>query len=335
MRLNGNGTDSISRFFLQLVAFMSVAVTAVAVPLSTPSGSFRKGWQEREQRRGGPAIRLGTQLVSLRVTVTDRKGNLIDELSKEDFKIYDDKIEQPISFFSNEDTPISVGIIFDTSGSMSGPRLRQGRDALARFIETSHKEDDYFLMGFNSTPHLLLDWMRGGQDILGQISNVYPNGPTALYDAVYQGIEKVSSGTYSKRAIILISDGEDNRSQCSFGKLRRRLQESDVTLYAIGTRMNTLPQKGRIGVSGGLILDKLASVSGGKAFYPKNPGEMTEAFERIALELRRQYSIGYLPSNFKADGKWHRIKIVVTDPQESSGLVVRGREGYYTVKNSF
>jgi VWFA-related protein len=124
-------------------------------------------------------------------------------------------------------------------------------------------------------------------------------------------------------------------SRYSFGDLRRRLQESDVTIYSIGIGIRHLPQKGTLGggIPGAIPLDRLASVSGGKSFYPKNANEMAEVFESIALELRRRYSIGYLPSNFLADGKWHRVKVAVTVPQESSRLIVRTREGYYAVKN--
>jgi Ca-activated chloride channel homolog len=338
-------TDLISRLLrpLQRISFLSVAVTAAAALDFTPTNSSipdltaKKRGQEpgREMPQGDSSIRLGTQLVSLNVAVTDRSGRVVEGLKKENFKIYDDKVEQAVSFFSDEDAPISVGIVFDTSGSMSGDKTMQAREALARFIQTSHEEDEYFLIGFSSSPQLRLDGVRDGQALLNQFSNIYPKGNTALYDAVYLGIEQVSRGKYPKHAIILISDGEDNHSRYSFGDLRRRLQESDVTIYSIGIGIRHLPQKGNLGggIPGAIPLDRLASVSVGKSFYPKNANEMAEDFESIALELRRRYSIGYLPSNFLADGKWHRVKVAVTVPQESSRLIVRTREGYYAVKN--
>src|SRR5262249_24753265 len=269
-----------------------------------------------------PTLRQSTELVSLSVTVTDRSGRIIEGLRKENFRVYEDKIEQPVSFFSDEDRPMSIAIVFDTSGSMSGSKIVRAKEALARFIQTSHPQDEYFLIRVGSNPQPLLDGVRDGQAVLDQFNNVSPSGKTALYDAVFLGIEKVSRGIYPKHAIILISDGEDNHSRYTFDKLRRRLQESDVAIYATGIQMNYLPRKGS--ESGGVIMEKLASVSGGKVFYPKNTDEMAEVFESIALELRRQYSIGYLPSNFVADGKWHRVKVAVI--QKSSRLIVRTRE---------
>lgn len=344
MERNRIKTDKIKRSLrsLQITALLSIAVTTVAALDFTTTRSFipdliaKKRQQERERvaPQGDSSIKLGTQLVSLNVAVTDRNGRIVEGLKKENFRIYDDKVEQPSSFFSDEDAPVSVGIVFDTSGSMKGDKIRQAKDALARFIETSHERDEYFLISFGSNPQLSLDGVRDGRALLNQFSNVYPKGNTALYDAVYLGIEKVSRGIYPRQAIILISDGEDNHSRYSLDDLRRKLQESDVIIYSIGIGMNRLPQKGNLGggIPGAIPLERLASVSGGKAFYPKNADEMIEVFELIALELRRLYSIGYLPSNFVADGKWRRIKVTVTAPQKSARLIVRTREGYYAIK---
>src|SRR5262245_30117471 len=345
MRQSGIKTSTLRRLFrpLQLIGLLSIVVTATVAPDFTPTRSLLPNAlasnQKRRQERGREApqdddsIKLRTRLVSLNVTVSDRTGRMIEGLKKENFKIYDDKIEQPINCCSHEDAPISVRIIFDTSGSMSGEKIMLAKDAFAQFIQTSHDQDEYFLINLNSNPQLSIDSGHDGRAALDQFSNVYPRGNTALYDAVYLGIEKVSHGIYPKHAIILISDGEDNNSRCSFDNVRRGLQESDVTIYAIGIGVSYLPRKGSDALNGGIILDKLATVSGGKAFYPKSTDEMSEAFEQVALELRRRYSIGYLPSNFVAAGKWHRVKVAVTVPHDSSRLIVRSREGYYAVNN--
>jgi Ca-activated chloride channel family protein len=261
------------------------------------------------------------------VTVTDRGGRAIAGLPKESFRIYDDKVEQQISFFSDEDTPASIGILFDTSGSMSGRTIERAKEALARFVQTSHPQDEFFLIAFSSRPHPLLDRVRDGKAVLDKFSFVQPNGDTALYDAVDMGIEKVSQGTYPKHAIILISDGEENHSRSSLGKVRRELEESGVVVYTL--RVGSLPLPKSVG---GMVMEQIAAVSGGKAFWPSNSERMDEAFEQIALDLRRQYSIGYLPSNFIADGKLHRIRVSVTVPRGlSREVVVRNRKGYYAV----
>ena len=272
-------------------------------------------------------ITQNTDLVSVTVTVTDRSGQAIAGLRKEDFRVYDDKAEQPITYFSDEDAPASIGIVFDTSGSMNGHAFERAREALTRFIQTSHPRDEYFLIGINSTPQLLLDRTRDGQAVLDKFTYAQPHGNTALYDAVYMGVEKLFQATYPKRAIILISDGEENNSRYSFKKLRQELDESGVVVYTV--RVGALPLPKSISW---MIMDPLASISGGKAYWPRSTDRMDEAFEQIALDLRRQYSIGYRPANFVADGKRHRIKVVLTAPHDQSReMVIRHREGYYAV----
>jgi Ca-activated chloride channel homolog len=311
---------------------MTLSALATFVTLLTGFSSLASG-QRFEASQDTASVKMSTELVSVRVTVTDQNGRAIEGLSKDNFKVYEDKVEQSVSFFNDEDTPASIGIVFDTSNSMSAGKIMLAREALARFIQTSHEQDEYFLIGFDSNPHLLLDGVRGGQAVLDRFNNVYPKGRTSLYDAVYLGVEKVSRGVYPKRAIILISDGEDNHSRRGFDDLRRRLQESDVAIYSVGISGNSPSAKSRVTTSSPLLMDKLASISGGKSFWLLNAEKMNETFELIAVELRRQYSIGYLPSNFVADGKWRRIKVAVTDAHKFSRLVVRSREGYYAAKN--
>ena len=155
-----------------------------------------------------------------------------------------------------------------------------------------------------------------------------PHGSTALYDASYLALERVTRGVYPKRAILIISDGQDNNSRYKFSNLRRALIESDVIVYAIGINGGA---GGMLAMYGNLVLYELASVSGGKVFFPRNSARMNEALEQIALELRHQYSIGYRPSNFMLDGKWHRVKVKVRPPQELRRVFVRNREGYSAV----
>ncbi len=178
-------------------------------------------------------IVINTALITLTVSVTDAAGNSVSGLDKRTFTVFDDKVPQEISFFSDEDAPASVGIVFDVSGSMSGDKIMRAREALARFIETSHHHDEYFLVDFNSRARLLLDKTRDSDAVLNKFTYVQPRGNTALYDAAYLGIEKVMHGVHTKRAILLISDGEDNNSRYTFKELRRRLQESGVVVYSI------------------------------------------------------------------------------------------------------
>jgi Ca-activated chloride channel family protein len=232
-----------------------------------------------------------TDLITLTVTVTDTYGRYVSGLSKSAFAIYDNKQQQ-------------------------------------EFIQTSHDADEYFLIAFNSRAQLLLDRTRDGDSILNKLTFVETKSQTALYDACYLGVEKVQRGAHPKRALLLISDGQDNDSRYTFNELRKLLKESDVTLYAIGI-LSGNDAGSALGMEGQGVLDELSGVSGGKAFFPRSAAEMDDIFEQIALELRHQYSIGYKPDTFVNDGKWHRVKVKVTPPRGLPRLFVRSKEGYY------
>jgi Ca-activated chloride channel homolog len=305
-------------------------------PDATPQKAPQKP-DTKIQLPGGEAddknpIITNTDLITFTVTVTDIYGRFVSGLGKNAFSIFDDKSQQEITFFSDEDSPVSVGVLFDVSGSMSGDKVKRARDALAHFIQTSHDRDEYFLIGFNSRAQLLLDRTRDGNAVLDKLMFVQTKNNTALYDACYLGVERVQRGTHPKRALLLISDGQDNNSRYTFNELRRVLKESDVVLYAIGI-LGGSDVGSSLGMEGQSVLDELAGVSGGKAFYPRSAAEMDDIFEQIALELRHQYSIGYRPPNFTSNGKWHRIKVKVAPPRGLPRLFVRSKEGYFAIAN--
>ena len=324
-----------SRIRVALVSFL--AVTFVTLVFHTGSA------QEKRAEKNAPAASslpqeagdvniINSDLISLTVTVTDTYGRFVTGLNKSAFTVLDDKEPQEITFFSTEDAPISLGVIFDVSGSMSGDKVSRAREALSRFVETSHNSDEYFLIGFNSRAQLLHERTRDSSAVLDKLTFVQTRGQTALYDACYLGVEKVTRGTHKKRAVLLISDGQDNSSRYTFSELRRLLKETDVIIYAIGI-IGANDESTGLGMGGRAILDELASVSGGKAYFPSTSAEMNDIFERIALELRNQYSIGYKPSNFAGDGRWHKLKIKVTPPRGLPRLFVRSKEGYYATPN--
>ena len=299
-------------------------------PSPSPAGDAQKPGKEVSDNT---TLLTNTDLVNLTVTVTDTYGRYVSGLNKNAFAIFDEKQPQEITFFSDDDAPVSVGVIFDVSGSMSGDKIKRARDALSRFIQTSHNSDEYFLIGFNQRAQLLLDKTRDGNAVLDKLTFIQTRGQTALYDACYLGVEKVQRGVHPKRALLLISDGQDNNSRYTFTELRKLLKESDVTLYGIGI-LSGSDAGSSMGMEGQGTLDELANVSGGKAFFPRSAAEMDDIFEQIALELRHQYSIGYRPPNFVSNGKWHRIKVKVTPPRGLPRLFVRSKEGYYSLVNS-
>ncbi len=305
--------------FLLLWAFAGAAAGQTPQPTATPQ-------LQNVEDKGTVKVRV--DLVTLTLTVTDLYGRYVSGLDKNAFSVFDNNIEQEITYFSDTDAPVSLGILFDVSDSMSGTKIGKARKALERFINTSHPNDEYFLIAFNNRAQLLLDRTRDGEAVLNKLTLVNPRNNTALYDACYLGIEKVTRGTHQKKAMLIISDGQDNASRYNFGEVRRLMKESDVVVYAVG--INDGRDSGSAdGMLGRAFLDELTSVTGGKAFYPETDVEMDEIFERIALELRHQYSIGYTPNDFQTDGKWHKVKVKVKPPRGLPRLTVRSREGYY------
>lgn len=303
------------------------AASTPSPPATTPGTSSQ---QKVPNELDKGVVITNTDLITLTVTVTDTYGRYVSGLGKSAFTVLDEKKPQEITFFSDDDAPVSVGVIFDVSGSMSGEKIKRARDALAKFVQTSHNMDEYFLIAFNSRAQLLLDRTRDGNAVLDKLTFVQTRNNTALYDACYLGVEKVQRGVHPKRALLLISDGQDNNSRYTFNELRRLLKESDVTLYGIGI-LSGSDAGSAMGMEGQGILDELASVSGGKAFFPRSNAEMDDIFEQIALELRHQYSIGYKPADFTNDGRWHRVKVKVVPPRGLPRLFVRSKEGYYAV----
>ena len=278
-------------------------------------------------------VKIKTDLVTLTLTVTDLYGRYVMGLGKKDFTIFDNNKEQEITFFSDTDAPVSIGVLFDVSGSMSGEKIQKARKALSRFINSSHPNDEYFLIAFNSRAQLLLDRTRDGDAVLQKLTLVSPRQNTALYDAVYLGIERVTRGSHQKRALLIISDGQDNSSRYNFGEVRRLMKESDVITYAVGIT-DASDAASFLGMQGQAFLDELTSVTGGKSFYPASDVEMDEIFDRISIELRHQYSIGYTPKDFQPDGKWRKVKVKVKPPRGLPRLTVRSREGYYATPAS-
>jgi len=274
-------------------------------------------------------VRERTELVSLTVSVTDRSGRAVTGLAPQDIEVYEDKVRQKIEHYGAEDAPISVGVVFDVSDSMRN-KIEQAREALKAFVETSRADDDFFLVGFNRRAILLAEFCDG-EGLQRRLNMVAAQGETALYDAVYLGVEKVRLGRHRRRALLVISDGQDNASRYTLDQLRQRLKESDVQLYCVSVGRPGLSEKAeqRQELRGRMILDEIARLTGGRAFFVNSASELEEATTRVALELRHQYSLGYTPTNQRRDGKWRKIRVRVNPSAWTPGLIVRTRDGYY------
>lgn len=272
------------------------------------------------QQTSSPRFAVGVDTVVVRVTVTDPLNRYVVGLDKDHFRVFEDKVEQTISHFSNDAASISVGIIMDTSGSM-GDNILSARTSIMRFLQQGNPQDEYFLITFNEQSTLVQDFTAHSETIQNQISAANPKGRTALFDAVYLGLEKMKGGTNEKKALIVITDGEDNSSRYTFSEVRDYVRESDTQIYAIGER-------GELGYGRGII-NEVVRLTGGRAFFPHNFKQLDYFVDLIHTELRNQYVLGFIPSDKEFDGEWRKLKVELEPPEGLPKLNVRAREGYF------
>jgi Ca-activated chloride channel family protein len=307
-----------------------VAVFFGAIVLAAPNTlalQSNQGVRPAASRAEGVrGLVLDRDIVNLTVTVSDRSGRYVTGLQSSHFEVFDDKIKQSIAFFSDADAPSSIGIVYDVSGSMRGA-ARRAFHALDRFLDHCHREDDLFVVGFNRKPHLACDFTGRPPSVSNSLLLLEPDGKTAFFDAVYFALQKIQEGKHSKRALVLISDGQDNASRYTMREVRETLKEADVLVYGIGVA--DLYGDPVTIARGFEALEDLCYVSGGHAFFPRSEADLVDQCIRVALELRHQYSIGFYPSAEDESGRWRKLKIRINPPKGLPHLAVRTREGYY------
>jgi len=251
---------------------------------------------------------------------------MITGLEKEDFQIFENNGQQKISSFACEDAPVSIGIIFDLSGSMS-TKLVRAREAVLRFIKTANPQDEFFMIGFNDRPELIENFTSSMEDIQARLATIHTGHRTALLDAIYYGIAKMSQAHYERKALVVVSDGGDNRSRYTEGEVRSKVREADVEIYSIGIFDPFAPTPEER--TGPQLLDEISVTTGGRLFLVDDIDEMGDIAEKISTELRNQYVIGYKPRELSNDGKWRKVKVKVNPPQGLPPLTVYARTGYY------
>jgi Ca-activated chloride channel family protein len=272
-------------------------------------------------------IRVEVNLVQVPMTVTDPMNRLVTGLEKENFTLFDNNIGQTIKYFSSEDAPLTIGIIFDLSGSMSSKFVR-ARKALTEFLRTSNPQDEFFVVGFNDRPAVIVDYTSDPDDVEARMVMLKPENRTALIDAVYLGIEHLRQAKYERKALLIISDGGDNRSRYTENELRRVVRESDVQIYSIGIFDNYAPTTEE--QNGPTLLGEICEMTGGRLFnVGGDVGDLQDIATRISAELRNQYVIGYTPSEVKHDGNWRKLKVKLAPPPGLPQLTVHFRQGYY------
>lgn len=274
-------------------------------------------------------LQVDVDYVLVNATVTDRNNRPLTGLSKEHFRIFEDKVEQQIQFFSSEDVPLSVGIVFDVSGSMK-QKLDVAREAVGTFLRTLTPSDQHLLVEFSTNPQVTQGFTSDTTALQSRLLFTPAGGRTALFDAVYVGIEAVVRDAINpKRAVLLITDGQDNASRYNFGNLRDAVRESDVQIYAIGI-VDAFNSGLGLGQSGRSLLRDIAEETGGLAFFPSSVYDLEDITTKISIELKNQYLLGYISTNEETDGKWRDIDVRLDPPRGlPGGLSVRAKKGYF------
>jgi Ca-activated chloride channel family protein len=271
-------------------------------------------------------LKVNVDLVLVPVTITDPMNRLVTGLDKDNFVLFEGKDQQEIRHFSSEDAPVSIGVIFDMSGSMSS-KIERAREAVVEFFKTANPQDEFFMICFSDQPEEVSDFTQSVEDIQGKLVYTVPKGRTALLDAIYMGVSKMRQAKYAKRALLIISDGGDNHSRYTEGEIKALVKEADVLIYAIGIYDRYMPTPEE--QLGPVLLSDITEMTGGRAFTIDNPNDLADVATKIGIELRNQYVLGYRPKNGAHDGKWRKIKVKLIPPKGLPPLRVYAKTGYY------
>jgi VWFA-related protein len=312
-----------------ILASFSVLLLAQNPPQQPASGELQK------QDKGGFVLRTDATLIQIPVSVHDKDGRPVDTLTKDQFQVFEDKIQQEIKLFVHEDVPISLGLVIDNSGSMRNKRERVNSAALS-FVRDSNPEDESFIVNFDDSAYLEQDFTSSIGDLMDALDNLDTRGETALYDAIYLSVDKVvKEGKRDTKALLLISDGEDNTSKYKFEEVLKQLKESRVTLYAIGLLEENQPHglfqkppadKAKV------KLQQFAEATGGVAYFPKSVDDVEDLCKKIAHDLRNRYTLGYSPTNEKLDGTLRKVNVQITTKSPAAKITTRYKTEYVAPK---
>jgi Ca-activated chloride channel family protein len=293
----------------------------------TEVASAAYGIDSKGKLSGASLIRTSVDLVLVPVSITDDRFRPVIGLDQENFRLFEGKKAQAIKHFSSEDAPVSVGILVDTSGSMSH-KLDRAREAVTQFCEAANPQDEFFLITFSDTPQITTDFTTHTENIENDLLTVQSKGRTSLLDAIYLGVRKMRSARYARKALLILSDGGDNHSRYSDRDVKAAIKESDVIVYAVGTYDRYVSSEEEL--LGPELLGTVADLTGGRAFTLNNLNDMPAVTRAIGTQLRHQYVLAYEPQPAARDGKWHKISVKVRLSQRLNYLLhVDARPGYY------
>jgi Ca-activated chloride channel homolog len=277
----------------------------------------------------GQSVRADVELALVNITVTDPHDRLVTGLEADNFRIFEDNIEQEVVTFSSEDVPISIGVVLDLSGSMAN-KIGKAKEAALEFFKTANPQDEFLLVTFSEHAQITSRFSTNTEELGSSLLSTSAKGRTALLDAIYLGLSETRSAHNAKRALLIISDGGDNNSRYNENDIRRLVREANTQLYAIGIfdppeyRSRTLEE-----LNGPSLLSELTELTGGRAFDVANPNELADIAAKVGMELRNQYILGYHPSNKTHDARWRKIKVKLRTPKGLPPLTAYAKTGYY------
>jgi len=318
-----------------LPSFQKLFISS-AIAILTPLACWGQANLETRPKPGAKVearpqanIRVDSTLVLIPVTVTDPMNRFVTGLEKENFKLLEDKKEQEISQFSSEDAPLSIGVVFDCSGSM-GKKLEKAREAVAQFFKLANPEDEFFLVQFNDSANLVQPLTRNLEEVQNKLAFTQSKGRTALLDAVYLALHEIKRAKNPRKALLLISDGGDNSSRYTETEIKNLVKEADVQIYAIGiyegyAGRNRTPEE----AAGPGLLTEIAEQTGGRQYSVDNLNELPDVAAKIGTELRNQYMLGYQPQNGTRDGKYRKVQVKLVQPRGMPLLRPFWKQGYY------
>jgi VWFA-related protein len=275
-----------------------------------------------------PLLRVDSSLVLIPVHVTNAAGGTVTGIPRDDFRVLEDNAEQIVSSFFTEDAPVSIGLLFDASGSMR-PKMRKASEAAEAFFRSTNPDDEFFLVDFNDRARLVVPFTQDTAKVYGEIARTKPMGRTSLIDAVYLATTQMKKARNPRKALVIFSDGGDNWSRHSVREMRNALLESDLQVYAMGIfdedygRNHSVEER-----NGPALLDELTTLTGGRHFPVDELDRLPEISERIARELHSQYLLGYHPTNPARDGKYRQVKVILDLPN-ARNLRTSYRRGYF------
>jgi Ca-activated chloride channel family protein len=300
-------------------------------PANATGGNSNKRAEAPEVVRTDTVLRVRSDLVLIPVTVTDRSGKAVSGLEKEHFTLFEDDAQQTITHFDAEDAPASVGIIFDVSDSM-GPKLTKAREAVNALLRNGNPNSEFFLVKFSTRADVIVPMTSQSEEIRTAVEALHADGSTALLDGVRLGMDEMKRAHYDRKALIIISDGEDNASHWTVNELKAAVREQDILIYAIGIGDQLVPNASWQQRMGEALLKEIAGQTGGSMFSVLALRQLPQVAQQISGQLRHQYMLGYVPDRSALDGTYRKVRLKVARPKGYPRLHAVWRQGYYAPK---